>query len=108
MTPIPAKKTDLSALESAIIELLAPSVMSAKGALKHVLVRGLMGMASNTKVGEEARTEFRSLKMLFDRWFPAGGILSAGMSGDYTIAIAEGSNMVRIGSLLFGPRGEMP
>jgi pyridoxal phosphate enzyme (YggS family) len=79
-------------------------VMSAKGELRHVLVRGLMGMASNTKAGDEARAEFRALKQLFDRWFPGGGILSAGMSGDYSIAIEEGSNMVRIGSLLFGPR----
>ena len=79
-------------------------VMPAKGELKHVLVRGLMGMASNTEDGTVAKTEFRTVKMLFDRWFPEGGILSAGMSGDYKIAIEEGSNMVRIGSLLFGRR----
>jgi len=42
---------------------------------------------------------------LLDRWFPGGGILSMGMSGDYRIAIEAGSNMVRIGSLLFGARG---
>jgi pyridoxal phosphate enzyme (YggS family) len=83
-------------------------VMLAKGALNHVLVKGLMGMASNTEDAAEARTEFRTLKMLFDRWFSGGGILSAGMSGDYKVAIPEGSNMVRIGSLLFGRRGEMP
>ncbi len=80
-------------------------VMLAKGELKHVLVKGLMGMASNTEEPAIATTEFGSLKMLFDRWFSGGGVLSAGMSGDYKIAIREGSNMVRIGSLLFGPRG---
>jgi PLP dependent protein len=79
-------------------------VMLAKWALKHVVVKGLMGMASNTEDAAVAKTEFRALKMLFDRWFSGGGILSAGMSGDYKIAITEGSNMVRIGSLLFGPR----
>jgi pyridoxal phosphate enzyme (YggS family) len=82
-------------------------VMLAKGELKHVLVKGLMGMASNTEDAAVARTEFRTLKMLFDRWFSGEGILSAGMSGDYKIAITEGSNMVRIGSLLFGRRGEI-
>jgi PLP dependent protein len=81
-------------------------VMLAKGELKHVLVKGLMGMASNTGDTTVAKTEFRTLKMLFDRWFSGEGILSAGMSGDYKLAIAEGSNMVRIGSLLFGRRGE--
>jgi pyridoxal phosphate enzyme (YggS family) len=81
-------------------------VMGAKEALKHVRVRGLMGMAANTEDVVAVRSEFRGLKTLFDGWFSDGGILSAGMSGDYRIAIEEGSNMVRIGSLLFGPRGE--
>jgi PLP dependent protein len=79
-------------------------IMLAKGELKHVVVRGLMGMASNTEEGVVAKSEYRVLRQLFDRWFSDGGILSAGMSGDYKTAIAEGSNMVRIGSLLFGSR----
>ena len=83
------------------------AVMLAKGEFKHVLVKGLMGMASNTEDAIVAKNEFRTLKVLFDRWFSAGGVLSAGMSGDYKIAIPEGSNMVRIGSLLFGRRGEI-
>jgi hypothetical protein len=70
-----------------------------------VCIRGLMGMASNTADMEVVRSEFRGLKGMFDRWFPAGGILSMGMSADYEVAIEEGSNMVRIGSLLFGRRG---
>src|SRR5579859_2718906 len=71
----------------------------------HVRICGLMGMASNT--GDEAVVsgEFRALKGLLDRWFPSGGILSMGMSGDYQLAVKEGSTMVRIGSLLFGKRG---
>ena len=70
-----------------------------------VRMRGLMGMASNTQDESLIRSEYKGLKGLFDRWFPNGGILSMGMSGDYKIAIEEGSTMVRIGSLLFGRRG---
>ena len=70
-----------------------------------VRICGLMGMASNTEDMAAVRSEFRGLKELFDRWFPAGGILSMGMSADYKIAVEEGSTMVRIGSLLFGRRG---
>jgi pyridoxal phosphate enzyme (YggS family) len=70
-----------------------------------VHIGGLMGMASNTEDGERIRSEFRALRALFDRWFPRGGILSMGMSGDYKMAVEEGSTMVRIGSLLFGRRG---
>ncbi len=80
------------------------AVMQA-GAPVGVRIRGLMGMASNTEDQEVVRTEFRQLKTLFDRFFPAGGLLSMGMSADYPLAMAEGGNMVRIGSLLFGKRG---
>lgn len=78
--------------------------MQAAPAMGGVRVCGLMGMASNTEDREAVRTEFRTIKTLFDGWFPQGGILSMGMSGDYRIAIEEGSTMVRIGSLLFGAR----
>jgi pyridoxal phosphate enzyme (YggS family) len=72
---------------------------------EHVAIRGLMGMASLTADLSEVRQEFRNLKKLFDNHFSqATGILSMGMSGDYAVAIEEGSNMVRIGSLLFGER----
>jgi pyridoxal phosphate enzyme (YggS family) len=83
-------------------------VMGEIDALKHVRVKGLMGMASFTNDPEAVRTEFRTLKALFDKYFRVasqGGLLSMGMSGDYRIAVEEGSNMVRIGSLLFGQRG---
>ncbi|HUB62425.1 MAG TPA: hypothetical protein VL978_17045, partial [Puia sp.] len=73
---------------------------------KGVRVVGLMGMASNTPDEAVVRGEFRGLKGMRDRYFPGGGILSMGMSADYEIAIGEGSNMVRIGSLLFGDRGQ--
>lgn len=78
--------------------------------LNHIRIRGFMGMASFSDNAEQVRTEFRQLKSLFDQYkhthTPAIQMdtLSMGMSGDYRIAIAEGSNMVRIGSLLFGER----
>ncbi len=77
-----------------------------RGEFGHVRVRGLMGMSSNTADVAAVRVEFRGLKAMLDRYFPEGGILSMGMSADYEIAIEEGSNMVRIGSLLFGDRDQ--
>jgi PLP dependent protein len=79
-------------------------MMEQSNGMKNIRVRGFMGMASNTGDVEEVREEFRGLKGMLDRYFPGGGILSMGMSADYEIAIEEGSNMVRIGSLLFGDR----
>jgi len=73
--------------------------------IQNIKVRGLMGMASFTDDIIKVRSEFDRLKKLFDVY--AGNqfdTLSMGMSGDYKIAIEEGSNMVRIGSLLFGNR----
>jgi uncharacterized pyridoxal phosphate-containing UPF0001 family protein len=65
-----------------------------------------MGMASFTEDMEKVRNEFRGLKRIFaaNARYSSFTILSMGMSGDYKIAIEEGSNMVRIGSLLFGAR----
>lgn len=78
---------------------------------KHVRISGLMGMASFSDDEKVVRTEFRLLKKLFDQLKNMemanldAQILSMGMSGDYAMAIEEGSTMVRIGSLLFGRRG---
>lgn len=69
-----------------------------------VNICGLMGMASNTDDEEKIRGEFEMLRTLAYNLFPHGGVLSMGMSGDYKIAIEEGSNMVRIGSSIFGER----
>lgn len=74
---------------------------------KNVNIKGLMGMASFSDDEQKVRREFRQLKALFDIATTSDqqfGILSMGMSGDYKMAIEEGSNMVRIGSLLFGAR----
>ncbi len=75
--------------------------------LKGVEIIGLMGMASFSDNVQLVRNEFKNLKSIFNEiqvFHPSLTILSMGMSGDYTIAIEEGSNMVRIGSLLFGSR----
>jgi PLP dependent protein len=76
--------------------------------LQHLHVKGLMGMASFSDNTNVVRNEFKYLKQLYDLYKNVAhaefSILSMGMSGDYQIAIEEGSNMVRIGSLLFGAR----
>ena len=76
--------------------------------LKNVRVVGLMGMASFSDDQELVRSEFKNLKQIFDAFSKdkstTFNTISMGMSGDYSIALEEGSNMVRIGSLLFGAR----
>jgi pyridoxal phosphate enzyme (YggS family) len=74
-------------------------------------IEGLMGMATLTDNQEQVRREFRELKNLFEEIgkmnLPASvrmKELSMGMSGDYKIAIEEGSTMVRIGTAIFGKR----
>ena len=79
--------------------------------LTNVRVTGLMGMATNTPDESQVRQEFRMLKSLFEEVKASiqGSNLdmkevSMGMSGDYEIALQEGSTMVRVGSAIFGPR----
>ena len=82
-----------------------------KNQLNNILLCGVMGMASFSDDRQQVREEFRKLKTIFDVCRKAYFLgdqnfntLSMGMSGDYRLAIEEGSNMVRIGSLLFGKR----
>jgi PLP dependent protein len=72
--------------------------------LPGIRIRGLMGMASFSDDHDRVRSEFKVLKRLFDRFFTKGDILSMGMSSDYSMALEEGSTLVRIGSLIFGAR----
>lgn len=79
--------------------------------LQHIRIVGVMGMATFTENKTQVRDEFRQLKRIFDTlkndYFlsqPSFREISMGMSGDYTIAVEEGSTLVRIGSLLFGAR----
>lgn len=74
---------------------------------KNISIIGLMGMSSLTDDMSQVRKEFKFLKTFFDKVsidFPQLKVLSMGMSGDYKIAIEEGSNMVRVGSSIFGER----
>ncbi len=76
-------------------------------ALKNVQVAGLMGMATFASNREQIRKEFAGLKSVFENLkqkLSDISVLSMGMSSDYQIAIAEGSTLVRIGSLIFGTR----
>jgi uncharacterized pyridoxal phosphate-containing UPF0001 family protein len=77
----------------------------------HVHVAGLMGMATLTDDNAQVSAEFRTLHDAFlevkrEELSPnvAMEILSMGMSGDYSLAVAEGSTMIRVGSAIFGDR----
>lgn len=75
---------------------------------KNVRVCGLMGMATFTDNMEVVRGEFSGLHKLFEEMKPLFGThfteISMGMSGDYVVAIEEGSTLVRVGSSIFGER----
>lgn len=80
----------------------------------HVQICGIMAMASFSSNTEQIRAEFnyahrvyQNLKQRFFNDDPAFEVLSMGMSGDYRVAIAEGSTMIRIGSMLFGERNKV-
>lgn len=75
--------------------------------MSHVKVVGLMGMATLTENENKIREEFSYLKSIFDDLKQEQNsfkILSMGMSGDYKIAVNCGSNMIRVGSSIFGER----
>ena len=71
--------------------------------LKNITVKGFMAMASNTDDTEQIRKEFQSIKN-FSTQYTDLKILSFGMSGDFQLAIQEGSTMIRVGSSIFGER----
>ncbi len=78
-----------------------------QGEYSHVSFDGMMGMASNTPDQEVVANEFKQLHQFFVEQQQKRDYLqtlSMGMSGDYTLAIDQGSNMVRIGSTIFGAR----
>ena len=79
--------------------------------LHNIRITGVMGMASFIEDEQQLRKEFSELRSIFDNlknnWFPhenSFSVISMGMSGDYRIAIEEGSTMVRVGSSIFGSR----
>ncbi|MBC6998727.1 YggS family pyridoxal phosphate-dependent enzyme [Cytophaga sp. FL35] len=75
--------------------------------MKNIRIKGLMGMATFTDNEAQIKREFQSLRKTFNevkQFLPECDTLSMGMSGDYMLAIQEGSTMVRIGSSIFGSR----
>ena len=91
-----------------LIELLRSEEYQA---MKNIRIVGLMGIASNNAPEKQTKDEFQELKVLFDgikvsffRKEDSFKELSMGMSGDYQLAIEEGTTMVRIGSSIFGAR----
>jgi len=77
------------------------------GAFPYLQIIGLMGMATNTKDTDQIAGEFAHLHHLYQTYqikVPEFRYLSMGMSGDYKIAIANGSNLIRVGSAIFGAR----
>jgi pyridoxal phosphate enzyme (YggS family) len=94
--------------ESELIDLLSSVEFQN---LKNIEVHGLMGMATNTANKETVKSEFESLTALFEKIKSSHfaeqesfKTISMGMSGDFEIAIEAGSNMVRVGSSIFGAR----
>jgi pyridoxal phosphate enzyme (YggS family) len=98
-------------LDEKEIMVLLDYYTAQKSELENVHICGLMGMATNTSDEQQLHQEFSRLHNFFihlsDTSFfnqPYFSICSTGMSADYKIAIEEGGNMVRIGSMLFGSR----
>ncbi|MCM1163100.1 MAG: YggS family pyridoxal phosphate-dependent enzyme [Muribaculaceae bacterium] len=92
-------------------ELMAYLTPELVGSLKGVTIAGVMGMASNVDDDERIRRDFSAIRSSFDRlqrevfaFSPEFRIVSMGMSHDWPIAVAEGANMVRIGTTIFGER----
>lgn len=91
-----------------ILDLIGKAPISE---LKNVRVCGLMGMATNTEDYHRVREDFKKLHSLYEvikatcmKDNPDFKYLSMGMSGDWQMAVDEGSNIVRIGSAIFGER----
>jgi pyridoxal phosphate enzyme (YggS family) len=108
---VASEETKFGLQEQELDEMINGIVHAAEGnGLGNVLICGLMGMASLSDEEEKVRAEFKYLATLYDKYKNVNTsnikfqFLSMGMSADYRIAIEEGSNMVRIGSLVFGHR----
>lgn len=87
-----------------------PALLEHAALLAHIRVRGLMGMASFTDNMDLVRSQFRTLRVLRDKWrnHPDKHIdlehLSMGMTNDMQVAIEEGATMIRVGTAIFGER----
>lgn len=106
---IAQEETKFGLDENEARELLESDIFSQ---LKNIRICGVMGMATFTDNEAQVRQEFQRLKAIFEKlkksFFPNDAHfreISMGMSGDWRLAVEEGSTMVRIGSLIFGERG---
>jgi PLP dependent protein len=105
---IAREETKFGFSEEEAQEMLASEAFSG---MKNIIIAGVMGMATFTDDHEQVRSEFRLLKSIFDGLKRDYFVdqqefkeVSMGMSDDYTIAVEEGSTIVRIGSKIFGSR----
>ncbi|MGB4936173.1 MAG: YggS family pyridoxal phosphate-dependent enzyme [Ferruginibacter sp.] len=108
---ISAEETKFGFNDAELNELIT-KMKANEADFENVSVTGLMGMASFTEDNDLIKKEFANLKMIYDKYasLPIAkcqlSILSMGMSADFQFALDAGSNMVRIGSLLFGSRAK--
>ncbi|MCE7041549.1 YggS family pyridoxal phosphate-dependent enzyme [Dyadobacter sp. CY312] len=104
---IASEETKFGLSEEEAVEILSSESLAD---LKNIKITGLMGMASNTEDESQVRSEFRGLKKLsldfgkYDAENVSIKDVSMGMSGDYLLAVEEGSTIVRVGSAIFGNR----
>ncbi|MCF2496835.1 YggS family pyridoxal phosphate-dependent enzyme [Dyadobacter chenhuakuii] len=104
---IAQEETKFGLSEEEAREIIASPELSQ---LQNIRIAGLMGMASNTEDEQVVRAEFKGLKALFESFkvYQNEQVsmqeLSMGMSADYTIAMEEGSTLIRVGSSIFGSR----
>jgi PLP dependent protein len=84
---------------------LEPFLDSLK-ALPNLELRGLMALPPPLEPVEARRPHFKKMRQLFDRFAPSHGLrwLSLGTSDDFVEAVEEGANLIRLGTVLFGPR----
>jgi pyridoxal phosphate enzyme (YggS family) len=105
---IAEEETKFGLSREELLEIFNSDVLSS---LENIKIVGLMGMATFTDNKDQIRKEFKTLKSLFDEMqstvhSPNVALkeISMGMSGDYEIAIEEGSTLIRVGSSIFGER----
>lgn len=105
---IAGEETKFGFSEQEVLELVHSTSLEG---LQNIAIKGLMGMATFTDNKEQVRREFRNLKTLFEKLkkqvLPESvkmQELSMGMSGDFIIALEEGSTMIRVGTAIFGQR----
>ena len=106
-----AEETKHGFSEEEILSIIGAGEGICPAGVKHIRIRGLMGMATNTEDESVIEADFARIETLFNRIreeFPVlrdtFTELSIGMSGDWPIAVRHGATMVRIGTDIFGPR----